>query len=286
MSSGVNEPEESLRPGRCVPGLDPEQLKLRPVPSSFSRHQIDLEGAHRTRFERQTQPLFALAKRLLGPLAFGDVSGDAGYCVYPPLRVAKSELRRKPCDRAVLELAVLLELQRPARLDHLAIVCLVPVRVLLRHELVPSLADHLLRRGVENLCDGGIGQQKAFFRIEGIDDSRRVVDYALYLPLSCGHRLLRPFPLGHVMEVDGQPLFRWVAVAIQPLIQRLRVELLELLRQAGLDCAVVVLVELGSLCMGEQVPNYLAQHTVHLDGPLAASSEPDREQQKYRYRTG
>ena len=47
--------------------------------------------------------------------------------------------------------------------------------------------------GVElsNSGDSGIRQQKTLFQIEGIDNSRCVVDDALDLPLRCGDRILR-----------------------------------------------------------------------------------------------
>src|SRR5664279_6458549 len=137
-------------------------------------------------------------------LSFSDIRGDSTDGVNLARRVTQGELRSQPRYCAARKFALFLEVQCPARFNHLAIVVLMPVGVRLWHEVVAAFADHLGRRGVEQFGDGSIGQHKPLFQIEGIDNGRRVINDALDLLVRRSQRILGLFTFGDVADNTDQ----------------------------------------------------------------------------------
>jgi hypothetical protein len=111
---------------------------------------------HRVRVALEQQPVLALR---LGDDQFGlaqrsHVRGDAADRVDTPLRVAHRKLDREHQAIAIVVMQHLLDRQRLAGVEHLAIVAHVLGRVLRRQEVLPRSADEIPRPSAEHLWRG------------------------------------------------------------------------------------------------------------------------------------
>lgn len=90
-------------------------------------------------------------------------------------------------------------------------------------------------------------------------------------------RRLRLLTRGDIVEIDGQTFCGRIAAAFKPLVDRLRIKLIEFHRLAGLGGAMIAFVKFCSIRLGEKFPHAAAQQLLgaHADDPRGLLADVD-----------
>ena len=84
-------------------------------------------------------------------------------------------------------------------------------------------------------------------------------DWRSYLSAISSERLFGPLAVGDVAKVNGQAFAGGVAVALEPTIQWLGIELLEVYRLTSCDGAMIFLIKLRALSVRKHIPDAFSE---------------------------
>ena len=192
-----------------------QHVRERRVGTQHSTVERNTKYSFERIFDSVAVLLFAAAHCVFGPLALGDVGGDAANGIGPAVAVIERKLdREEGVHLVIVERNQFLRLDSRPRRQHLLVDGLKRGCVFCGEDVVVRLAHDLAARDVKQLLVAAIHQDVAPLQVLHVDDRGQFVDDRLQARVTgLGDR--RPEPLGHLVELVGQQVQFMAATVLE-----------------------------------------------------------------------